>query len=406
MDTDTSVNRRSFMKTAAVAGAISVFPAATVRSYAENSKLAVGLIGCGGRGKWIGRLFQEFSDSKVVALHDYFNDRAGRAAKELDVPKERCFTGLDSYREMVQLAEVDAVAVETPPCFHPAQAAAAIDAGKHVYLAKPVAVDVAGCLSIIESGRKAGDKLSFLVDFQTRNNEFYREAVKKVHEGAIGAPVLGQCYYHAGRLGKQAEPGTETARLRNWVFDKALSGDIIVEQNIHVIDVANWLLNAHPLRATGTGGRKARVDVGDCWDHFVVAFEYPDGVLVDFSSAQFINGYTDDLCMRLYGTEGTVDTHYGGPVSIGGSKENWPGGKTNTIYQDGAVNNIRDFHAGIMAGKPVNSAADGAQSTMSSILGRMAAYSGKPVTWEEMLADTTPMDLRLNLPADGPDSKA
>ncbi len=397
------IDRRDFLKSAAAVASFTVLPAAAVTSYAQNSKVELGIIGCGGRGKWIGRLFQEMSDYKVVALHDYFRDRIERAAKELDVPKERHYLGLDGYKDLLA-GKVDAVAIISPPCFHPAQAVAAMQAGKHTYIAKPVAVDVPGCLSVLETAKTIKDK-SVLIDFQTRNNELYREAAKRVHAGAIGAPVLGQCYYHTGRLGKQCEPGTELARLRNWVFDKALSGDIIVEQNIHVIDVANWMINAHPVKAMGACGRKARVDVGDCNDHFSVTFFYPDDVLVDFSSAQFMQGYTDDLCMRLYGTEGTVDTHYGGPVSIGGKKENWAGGKTNTIYQDGAVNNIRDFHASIVDGKPINVVEDGVMSALSTMLGRKAAYEQRMVTWEELMADTTPLDIKLNLPADGPEQK-
>ena len=396
------MERRDFLKSTAMAASFTVLPAASITSYAKNSKVELGIIGPGGRGKWIGRLFQEISDFKVVALADYFRDRIEHAATELDVPEKRRHLGLNGYKDLLA-GKVDAVAIESPPCFHPEQAVAAMKAGKHTYVAKPIGVDVPGCLSVLETAKTITDK-SVLIDFQTRNNEFYREAAKRVHEGAIGAPVLGQCYYHAGRLGKQCEPGTDLARLRNWVFDKALSGDIIVEQNIHVIDVANWLIGAHPEKAVGACGRKARVDVGDCNDHFSVTFFYPGDVMVDFSSAQFIKGFSDDLCMRLYGSEGTVDTHYGGPVSIDG-KDRWAGGKTNTIYQDGAVNNIRDFHASIVGNKPINIVEDGVMSALTAILGRKAAYEQRTVTWDEMMADTTPYDLGLSLPEDGPEQK-
>ncbi len=397
-----NMDRRNFLKSAAAVASFTVLPAATVSSYAQNGRVELGLVGCGGRGKWIGRLFQEMSDFKVVALHDYFRDRLEHAAAELDVPKERYHLGLDGYKDLIA-GKVDAVAIISPPCFHPSQAVAAMKAGKHTYIAKPVGVDVPGCLSVLETAKSVKDK-SVIIDFQTRNNEFYREAAGRVHGGAIGAPVLGHCFYHASRLGKQCEPGTDVARLRNWVFDKALSGDIIVEQNIHVIDVANWLINAHPEKAMGACGRKGRVDVGDCNDHFSVTFLYPDNVMVDFSSAQFIKGYSDDLCMRLYGTKGTVDTHYGGMVSIDGDAK-WPGGKTNTIYQDGAVNNIRDFHASIVDGKPMNIVEDGVVSALTAILGRKAAYEQRCVTWDEMMADTTPLQANLNLPTDGPEQK-
>lgn len=187
------------------------------------------------------------------------------------------------------------------------------------------------------------------------------------------------------------------ARLRNWVFDIALSGDIIVEQNIHVIDVANWYLNGHPIKAYGTGGRKARTDVGDCWDHYVVTFWYEDDVLVDFSSGQYLKGY-DDLCIRVFGTQGTVDSHYGGPVAITGDQE-WAGGSTEGIYTDGTVNNIKEFHGSVLKAEPLyDTLEESARSNMSAILGRMAAYENRVVTWEEMNSSTEELENNLNLP--------
>jgi len=399
---DVQVERRSFLKAAAaVTAGLSIVPAAAVRGAQANEKLRLGIIGCGGRGPWIGDLFEKNANAKVVAVHDYFSNRVKAAGEKLDVADKRRYTGLDGYKELVR-SDVDAVAVISPPYFHPEQAVAALEAGKHVYLAKPIAVDVPGCTAIVEAAKKANGKLSVLVDFQTRNNEFFRGAAQRVHEGMIGDPVLGHVFYHTGRLGKKAEPGTETARLRNWVFDKALSGDIIVEQNIHVLDVANWYLKAHPVKACGTGGRKVRVDVGDCWDHFVVTFWYPNDVIVDFSSRQFGEGF-EDLCIRLYGALGTVDSHYGGEVKIRGKKEGWRGGTTEDIYQAGAINNIKDFCASILDGKPLNNSEESAMSTMTCILGRTAAYGNQAVTWDDIVAANTRLDPKLDLPKDGPD---
>ncbi len=399
------IERRAFLKMAAASTAgLTVLPAGSALGADANSKIEIGIIGCGGRGIWIGNLFEKNANAKVVAVHDYFRDRADAAGEKFGVDKSRRYVGLDGYKELIA-GKLDAVAVESPPYFHPEQAVAALNAGKHVYLAKPIAVDVPGCLAIVEAAKKASGKLSCLVDFQTRNNEFFRGAAQRVHEGMIGDPVLGHVFYHTGRLGLHAKPGTETARLRNWVFDKALSGDIIVEQNIHVLDVANWYLQGHPTKAFGTGGRKARVDVGDCWDHFVVAFTYPNDVTVDFSSRQFGEGF-DDLCIRLYGALGTVDSHYGGEVKIRGSKQGWAGGKTDQIYEQGAVNNIKDFCASIADGKPICNAEESAQSTMTCVLGRIAAYENRMVTWDEMLAANTRLDPKLDLPKDGPEATA
>ena len=160
--------------------------------------------------------------------------------------------------------------------------------------------------------------------------------------------VCGESTYQASRLGIQAEPGTPEARLRNWVFDKALSGDIITEQNIHTLDVATWILDDAPVKAWGTGGRKARVDVGDCWDHFGVIFTFPDDIIINFNSTQFAKGW-DTINCRVYGSRGTIDTTYGGEVVIKGDTP-YRGGQTGGIYQEGAVRNIADFHTAIQAG--------------------------------------------------------
>jgi predicted dehydrogenase len=184
-------------------------------------------------------------------------------------------------------------------------------------------------------------------------------------------------------------------RLRNWVFDQALSGDIIVEQNIHVLDVANWYAQAHPLQAFGSGGRKARVDVGDCWDHFLVTYWYPNEVKVDFSSAQFTKGYSD-LCIRFYGARGTVDSHYNGQVRITGDIP-WHGTDKDDTFRQGAVANVKNFVDAIKAGKVMNNVDYSVDSTLTSILGRMAAYEQNLVTWDDMMKRNEKIDARLRL---------
>jgi len=383
--------RRAFLAGAAGA-ALTVLKPGAARGVDANGKLELGIIGCGGRGIWIGKLFEQHSQTKVVAVADYFQDRVDAAAKQFGVETARCYTGLSGYRRLLE-SKLDAVAIETPPYFHPEQAAAAVDAGKHVFLAKPIAVDVPGCQSILECGRKARGRLSLLVDFQTRSNPAFREAARRVHEGAIGRPVCGQCFYQTRRIRIKTEPGTQEARLRNWPFDIALSGDIIVEQNIHVLDVAAWLLDAHPVRAYGTGGRKVRTDVGDCWDHFVVTYWFPGDVIIDFSSSQFLKGF-HDMCVRVYGSEGTVDTHYGGEVWIRNG-EKWDGGETTRIFQEGAINNIKDFWASIDTGEYLDNTAESVRSNLTAILGRTAAYEGRLVTWDEMLQGNAKADGKL-----------
>src|SRR5882672_1113145 len=392
--------RREFLATAA-ATAFTIATSSHVRAADSNSKIEVGLIGCGGRGSWIGELFNESNQAKIVAVADYFKDRVDETGEKLNVSASRRHTGLDCYKKLLE-GKLDAVAIESPPYFHPEQAVAALEAGKHVYLAKPISVDVPGAMAIVNAAEKVKDKQSILVDFQTRADEFYQGAFQKICEGLIGDPICGQSYYHAGRLDPKAKGDSPMARLRNWVFDQRLSGDIIVEQNIHVLDVANWYLRSHPVKAVGTAGRRVRVDVGDCWDHFELIFTYPNDVIVDFSSTQFLYGF-GDLCTRIYGSKGTADTHYGGNVHIGAKTGGYRGGMTSQIYKTGAVANINNFCQSVVSKKYLNNAQQSADSTLTCILGRTAAYEGRMVTWDEIMKANTRIDPKLDLPANGPD---
>lgn len=379
------IKRRDFIKGAGAA-ALTLGAISTVRG--ANEKIKIGIIGCGGRGHWIANLFKAHGGYEISAGADYFEDKLQGMAGSFGIPGNRLFTGLKCHEKMLaQCKDLDAVAIISPPYFHPEQAAAAVNAGKHVYLAKPIAVDVPGCLSIGASAEKAAaKKLCFLVDFQTRTNEFYREAIKRVHDGQIGDLVCGEAEYQTGRLGKKGEDQTPEGRLRNWVFFKDLSGDIITEQNIHALDVASWILDAPPISAVGTGGRKARVDVGDCWDHFSAIYKFPKDFTLTFNSTQFNQGWEDIGC-RIYGALGTIDTHYGGIVQIRGS-QSYKGGTTGSIYQEGAQTNIADFCAAVQKGDCSNpTVAPSIQSNLITILGRTASYENRTVTWKEIMTE-------------------
>ncbi|MCG3196915.1 MAG: Inositol 2-dehydrogenase/D-chiro-inositol 3-dehydrogenase [bacterium] len=388
--------RRNFLKTGAGAAALSFTLARPewVFGAAANSKLEIGIIGSGGRGKWIANLFEQHGGYKVVACADYFQERVDDLGEKYGVEPTRRHTGLSGYKKLLE-SKLDAVAIESPPCFHPEQAAAAVAAGKHAFVAKPIAVDVPGCQSIEASGKAAtAKKLAFLIDFQSRTDPFFIEAVGRVRQGEIGKIVSGQAAYLTGRLGLHAEPGSPEARLKNWVFDKALSGDIITEQNIHALDIATWILDAAPLCAVGRGGRKLRVDVGDCWDHFEVIFDFPEDIVLSFHSKQCGRG-ADDIMARVYGETGTIDAHYGGVVNIKGDKP-YEGGETKGIFTDGAVRNIATFHESITKGDFSNpTVAPSVRSNLTTILGRTAAYTGKEVTWEEMMRTGEELDLQL-----------
>lgn len=385
------VSRRRFLqRTGIAAAAITVMRPELVRGSAANSKIALGIIGCGGRGRWIADLFAKHGGYAVAAAADYFPDRAEALGGKHGVPAARRFSGLSGYRRLLE-QRLDAVAIETPPYFHPAQASDAVDAGRHVYLAKPVAVDVPGCTTIEQSAARATSRrLCFLVDFQTRANELFVEAVRRVHGGALGRLAFGEATYHAeDPFEEQAQFARSDApedRLRAWGLSRELSGDIITEQNIHTLDVASWVMGRPPLRAYGTGGRKYR-DVGTCWDTFSVAFHYPDEVGITFSSRQFKGHGTrpEGIRMRLFGSEGVLETEYGGQVLIRGSQF-YRGGETPGIYEEGAVGNIAAFHDAITRGDHTNpTVAESVRSNLVTILGRTAAYRGDVVTWGELL---------------------
>lgn len=384
------MTRRSFLAgTGAAALGLALAEPQVIRGADANSKINIGLIGCGGRGQWIIDLFGKHGGYNVVAASDYFEDRVNRVGEKFNIDAKRRFTGLAGYRRVLE-QDLDAVVIQTPPYFHPEQVAAAVDAGKHVYLAKPLAVDVPGCQSIGESGKKATEKkLCFLVDFQTRAHPAYQEVVKRVHGGEIGRIVSVETNYQTSTMFASLDaqirknPDDKELRLRAWALDRALSGDVITEQNIHALDVVSWFLNAEPIKAYGTGGR-ARDFIGNCWDHFAIIFYYPNNVIVSFCSKQVGFGYDDIMC-RVYGMTGTVDTHYDGKVTLR-SNEDAFNGETPGLYGDGAVRNIATFHKQVTSGDCSNpTVAPSVRSNLVTILGRTAAYQNKEVTWNEVL---------------------
>jgi len=392
--------RRSFLKTAA--GGVLILRPETVFGSQANSAVEVGLVGCGGRGNWIGQFFPEFTGARVVALADVIREHLDQTREAFKVDSSRAFYGPDAYREVAH-SNVDAVVIETPPYFHPPHAQEAVDAGKHVFLAKPVAVDVPGCRSILDSGKRAAAKnRSFWVDFQSRAQPVFQEVVARIRRGDIGKPVLAQVYYYASRPSKdKGKPGMDPGQQRvlNFYMDRVLGGDIIVEQNIHVIDMANWYIGAHPLRAIGTGGRTdwtgTDYNAGDAYDHFIVTYWYPGDVQAAFSSHQLNGGYSD-LCTRLVGIRGTADTHYGGLVRVAGQNA-WIGTEKDDTFRQGAINNVKAFIESIRTGKLLNNAGQAVESTLTAILGRTAAYQQRMVTWDEMMRSSEKWEAELKL---------
>ena len=407
------MNRRLFIgRTLAATTAGALFTA--LKSRAEDKpaapapveykrKIKLGVVGVGGRGRWIADLFKQHGGYELHAIADYFPEQIKNAGDFLGVDATRRFSGLSGYKRLIE-SGVEAVAIISPPYFHPEQAAAAVDAGKHVYLAKPIAVDVPGCRTVEASGQKARErKQVFLVDFQTRMDPFYLEAVRRVHAGDIGKIAFVEGIYHAScpwtrwlePLNKN--PKDPETRLRAWGLDRVLSGDIITEQNIHTLDVVSWIMGAPPLHAVGSCGLKMRAKIGNVADHFACYFQFPEAVGVTFSSRQS-NGYEtkpDGIQVRAFGQNGVLESAYGGNVMVRGDNY-YRGGKSPGIYKDGACANIAAFYQNITTQNFANATvAPSVQSNLVTILGRTAAYRGEPVTWKKLLAKNERLEADL-----------
>jgi predicted dehydrogenase len=389
--------RREFLGQAA---GLLIVSSQTAFGYQANSTVELGLVGCGGRGNWITPLFQEYTGARLVAVADVVKAKLDTTREKFKVDAGRAYYGPKAYAELAA-SKLDAVVIETPPYYHPEQAMAAVDAGKHVYLAKPVAVDVPGCNTIAAAGKKARGKVSFLVDFQTRAMPVFQELAQRTHRGDIGKIAFVEALYYAGRPWNGTPDPSDTGKMRMAAFymDKVLGGDIIVEQNIHTLDLVNYLLQGRPVKAFGTGGRTdwkgTKWESGDAWDHFLVTFWYPNDVQVQFSSNQLTGSY-NDICVRCFGIKGCVDAHYGGLVRIAGENA-WKGSDKDDTFRQGAVNNAKAFVESIRSGKLLNNTDDAVTSTLTSVLGRTAAYQGKMVTWDEMMKTNEKLVANLTL---------
>jgi predicted dehydrogenase len=379
--------RRKFLATAATAAsAFTVLKPSLVFGAEANSKLDIGLIGCGGRGSWIANLFAESGKYRLVACADYFQDKADKVGDQFKIGRERRYTGLSGYKRLLE-SKLDAVVIETPPYFHPQQALDAVDAGKHVYLAKPVAVDAPGCLTIAEAGRKAtAKKQVFLVDFQTRANEHFRRAMNLVHQGAIGQLVMVEAFYPWAGGGRGSPPATAEERLRKWYFVLPLSGDFIVEQSIHALDIATWIINADPISACGVGGHKVRPH-DSIYDHFAVQYTFPDDLPLSFTCIQSIPSVKDEIRARAYGSDGIIDVDYFSRVFLRGKEESVRA-DVGELYTTGAVVNIHEFYDAVTKGECSNpTVAPSVRSTLTAVLGREAAYRRTELSLAELIRE-------------------
>lgn len=392
------LGRRDFIAGVTGAAAFNIMRPEVALGTEQNSKIELGMIGCGGRGSWIAPLFLENGPYEFVACADYFPAKVEKFGEKFAIPAGRRFSTMSGAKRMLE-GKMDAVVIESPPFMHPEHTADSAAAGKHVFVAKPIAVDVPGCMAFGDAGKLATEKgLVVLVDFQARANALFREAAKRVLNGDIGKLVCGEAFNHAGGPGPiDADDSDPEFRLQHWGRYRATSGDFITEQAVHALDMAAWFVGADPIEAEGRGGRKARLGKGDNCDHFSVRYAFPDDVLLTFSGTQVTRaipgGY--EIAARWFGSRGLVDTLYNGPVSIRGEMP-YRGGETGNLYTEGAVANIRDFAELVRSREASNpTVVPSVKSTLITILGRMAAYRRSVVTWKQMMEEKERLDAKL-----------
>ncbi len=386
--------RRAFLASTAVATSLTVLRPATVFGAEANEQLTLGLIGCGGRGNWIAKLFADSGKYRFVACADYFPTKVADLGKKHSIDEGRRYSGLAGYKRLLE-NKLDAVVIETPPYFHPQHASDAVDAGKHVYLAKPIAVDAPGCQTIAAAGKRATEKKQvFLVDFQTRANEYFRNAIGQVHQGAIGKLVMVEAFYPWSSGGRGEPPKNPEEQLDRWYFVLPLSGDFINEQSIHALDVATWIINADPIRARGRGGHKVRPP-DSIYDHFAVTYEFPDDLLLSFTCTQSIPFIKDEIRARAYGADGFIDVDYYSGVLLHG-REAVVRGEVGDLYTSGVVVNINEFYDAVRKGDCANkTVVPSVRSNLTAILGRESAYRKQELTLAALLKEGKKLEPNL-----------
>jgi predicted dehydrogenase len=402
--TPQSASRRDFLKTSAVVAGTTLASGLIVPAvHAGGSDvLRVGLVGCGGRGTGAAmQALRADKNTRLVALGDAFGDRLEDCRKHLEgiadiasrvtVDEAHRFTGFNAFKSVIE--NVDVVLLATPPGFRPIHLKAAIDAGRHVFCEKPMAVDGPGVRKVLEAAAEARKKnLSLVSGFCWRRHPIMQDALKRIHDGALGDILTIQCNYNTGPIWvreREEGMGDMEHQVRNWYYYAWLSGDFNVEQHIHSLDKAAWAMkDVYPVRAVGLGGRQARVEpkYGHIFDHHAVVYEYENGTRL-FSFCRQQSGCASDTSDHFWGTQGICHSIASFPprVEITG-KAAWKSNRKD----DGDMYQIEhnELFASIRNGKPINDGEWMARSTLMGIMGRLATYTGQVVTWENALHST------------------
>lgn len=400
------LSRRGFMQQSAAAASLPLL-ASTLGAAAEpqaskpaelKRKIKLGVIGNGGRGSWIAGLFKQHGGYDMHAVADYFPEVVEACGKALGVDQARRFSGLSAYKKLIA-SGVEAVVLETPPFFMPEHARAAVEAGLHVYMAKPVAVDVPGCLAIEAAGKSAGQKKRcFLVDYQMPTDPINIEVHKRIREGGLGKIGFMSTFGFTGGFDDPPKTATIASRLRHlyWVNDVALGCDYIGNFDIHAIDAAVWVAGTRPVSASGASRVCRPNPHGDARDVCSVVYEFADGLVLNHTGQAAANNSGGLLLCQVFGQKANAQINYWGKAFVRGGPMHYGGGQVESLYKNGAVRNIAAFYQDIIEGRfdnpTVQRAVDGCLTT---ILGREAAARHGRMTMAELLKENQRLEVDL-----------
>ena len=399
-----ALSRRRFLGGTLAAAAASLGPWGSLAADAPpppaqfERKIKLGVVGNGGRGAWIAGLFKRHGGYEMHAVADYFPEVAEQCGDALGVDKARRFSTLSGYKRLLE-SGVEAVALEVPPCFFAEQASAAVEAGMHVYMAKPVAADVPGSLRILEAGKKASQQHKcFLVDYQMPTDPVNLEVLKRLGAESFGSMSQVATVGISGGFPDPPLTATLESRLRNliWVNDVAMGGDNIGNYDIHAIDAALWVLGRRPVAATGSSRICRPNPHGDARDVCSVVFDYADGLVHNHFGQALANFSTGELSCRIFSDKGNAMVNYWGKAHIRAGEDAWSGSVDN-LYEAGAVRNIAAFYDNVIAGhtgnETVGRAVDG---ILTCILGREAAARHTRLTMDQLLKENKRLEVDLS----------
>jgi predicted dehydrogenase len=378
-----SVLRRHFLQgSGAAAGAFTILAPQLVRGSQANSKISVGLIGCGGRGTYDAGIVQADPRAHITALCDIFEDQREGAKRTLKLERPAEF---EDFQKLLA-SDVDAVIIATPPFEHPRMLAAAVEARKHIYCEKPMGVDVEGCKKVIAAGRRCDPKKNISVGFQQRYGPVYLDAFQRVNKGQIGELIAARAYWIGGDpFTRRPFSDPKVEHIRNWFCYKDTSGDFIVEQDCHNFDVLHWFLGL-PTRAVGYGGTKLRTSM-EIMDHLSLVFEFPNGIEVNFEANQMSPPGISKVGEEFVGRKGMITTSRSKTVFT--PTHEWNAPETTTVLnsqRDITVDAYKQFFDRVIGGDVENVAERSALSTLIAILGRTAIYTGKEAVWKDVIA--------------------